>query len=132
MIGVDTNVLIRLVVSDNVDQNTAAREFFGDRSPDDPAYISGIVLAETIWLLRRRFGYSRKTLNELVYKILQSDDFVVEHGERLLTLFDDASSPLPDVADQLIAWSAERAGCSRTVTFDRRAAQLISSMELLP
>lgn len=131
MIGVDTNVLVRLVVADGEQQHAVAKSFFADRSPDDPAFVSAIVLAEMIWLLRRRFGYSRRAVEDVVRSILSSDDFVVEHGENLLEILQSPDSPLTEIADHLIAWSAEASGCARTVTFDRRAARAVPAMELL-
>ena len=130
MIGVDTNVLIRLLAPDDEKQNTAARSFFSDRSPDDPAYVSSIVLAETIWLLRRRLGYSRTAVEDAVRSMLASDDFHIEHGERLSALLKQGT-PRAEIADYLIAWSADVAGCLSTVTFDKRSAKSIPSMELL-
>lgn len=131
MIGVDTNVLVRLLAPDNEAQHAAARAFFGERSADDPAYISAIVLAETIWLLRGPLGYSKDAVEGVVHGILSSDDFIVEHGDRLLILLEEPSARRTQIADYLIAWSAETAGCARTVTFDRRAAKLVPGMELL-
>jgi predicted nucleic-acid-binding protein len=131
MIGVDTNVLVRLVAPDDPQQNAAARAFFAKRTADDPAYISGVVLAETIWLLRRRFGYSRTAVENLIRGILSSDDFRVEHGDRLLQILEEPEAARSEVADYLIAWSAQMVGCSRTVTFDRRSAKMVPGMELL-
>ena len=130
MIGVDTNVLIRLLAPDDEKQNVAAKSFFSRRSPDDPAYVSSIVLAETIWLLRRRLGYSRTAVEDAVRSILSSDDFRVEHGERLSALLQEGA-PRAELADYLIAWSADHAGCLRTVTFDKRSAKAIATMDLL-
>lgn len=130
MIGVDTNVLIRLLAPDDEKQNLAAKLFFAERSPDDPAYVSSIVLAETIWLLRRRLGYSRTAIEDAVRSLLSTDDFRVEHGDRLSALLEEGT-PRAEVADYLIAWSADEAGCLRTVTFDKRSAKSIGSMELL-
>lgn len=131
MIGIDTNVLVRLVAPDDVRQNRMARAFFAERTPADPAFVGSVVLAETIWVLRRRLGYSRDAVEGLVRSLLSSDDFVLEHGDELAELLDKPASERSQLADHLIAWSAEKMGCTRTVTFDRRAARLIPSMELL-
>jgi predicted nucleic-acid-binding protein len=131
LIGVDTNVLVRLVAPDDQGQNDAARAFFAQRTASDPAFVSSIVLAETIWLLRRRLGYSRGAVEDLVRNLLASDDFMLEHGDRLATLLDQPASARSQLSDHLIAWSAERIGCLATVTFDKVAARRIPSMELL-
>ena len=131
MIGVDTNVLVRLVAPDDRRQNEVARAFFAERTASDPAFVGSIVLAETIWLLRRRLGYSRGAVENLVRNLLASDDFVLEHGDQLAALLDEPASARSQLADHLIAWSAERMGCEATVTFDKVAARRIPSMELL-
>ncbi len=131
MIGVDTNVLVRLVAPDDQRQNEMARVFFAGRTVNDPAFVSSIVLAETVWLLRRHLGYSRAAVENLVRSLLASDDFVLEHGDRLAVLLDEPASARSQLADHLIAWSAERMGCTATVTFDKVAARHVPSMELL-
>ncbi|NJR13735.1 MAG: type II toxin-antitoxin system VapC family toxin [Phyllobacteriaceae bacterium] len=55
MIGIDTNVLLRLLVIDDPVQNALARTFFESRTIEDPAYVSAITLAEPSWSLRRRW-----------------------------------------------------------------------------
>jgi len=131
MIGVDTNVLLRLVVIENEEQNAKVQSFFAERNADDPAYVSAIVLAETIWLLRSRYGYSRSAVADMLRAMLSSDDFLVEHEGRLALLLEQNPAPPAEIADFLIAWSAGAAGCTHTVTFDRRAASRIPGMELL-
>ena len=39
MIGIDTNVLLRFLVDDDVKQNTLARAFMAERTAEDPAYL---------------------------------------------------------------------------------------------
>ena len=56
MIAVDTNVLLRFVVRDDVVQFKRASRFFDQRTAEDPAFISLIVLAEFVWALRRHHG----------------------------------------------------------------------------
>ncbi|MDQ6437005.1 PIN domain-containing protein [Mesorhizobium sp. LHD-90] len=131
MIGVDTNVLLRLLIVDDPAQNAAAKAFFGQRSADDPAFISGIVLAETVWVLRRRLSYSRRDVEDVVRRLLSSAELVIEDGARLSSLFSTSTGPGTDIADFLVAWASERMGCGRVVTFDVRAARAIPSMELL-
>lgn len=131
MIGVDSNVLLRLFVVDNPEQYAKARSFFAKRDAQDPAYVSAVVLAETVWLLRRRYGYSRTAIATILRGILSSDDFRVEYGEQLAGLLEQNSVPPVQIADFLIAWCARAAGSPQTVTFDRRAAARVPGMELL-
>lgn len=130
MIGVDTNVLVRFLVEDDPKQNALARDFFSKRSPEDPAFVSAIVLAETVWVLRRRVKLPSATVSDLIQNLLAADRLVVEFTEELDALLSQ-ETPGTDIADYLIAWSSKRAGCHQTVTFDKTAAQAIPGMELL-
>lgn len=131
MIGVDTNVILRLLVDDQSAQCGKARDFFSARSPRDPAFVSSVVLAELIWLLRRRFGYPSETILDVLRRLTASADFRFEHSEHLQALLAEDGIKVTDVADALIAWSCMSEGCDRVVTFDRRSARLVSGMELL-
>ncbi|WP_309085035.1 type II toxin-antitoxin system VapC family toxin [Chelativorans sp.] len=131
MIGIDTNVLVRLLVADNAGQTDAVRRFFAQRNSDDPAYVSTVALLETLWVLRRRFGYSRSTILDALRQLVASAEFQFEHGERLEQILATGDPSSSDIADHLISCSSNAAGCTRTVTFDRRAASRVPGMELL-
>ncbi|MET0599365.1 MAG: PIN domain-containing protein [Mesorhizobium sp.] len=132
MIGVDTNVLVRLLTQDDADQNARARAFFAERNARDPAYVSAIVLAKALWLLRKRMMYPPEVVELALRGMLSSNDIRLEHAERLGELLDTPGSKQVELTDCLVAWSAAEAGCSHTVTFDRRAATAVQGMELIP
>lgn len=129
MIGVDTNVLIRLLTADEPVHHRASAEFFGERSVDSPAFVSAVTMAEMLWVLREAYDYSYADVLLVVSSILDTDDFVVE-GRAALEAMRDLGKPAL-MNDFLIAYLGERAGCTKTVTIDRSAARSISSMELL-
>ncbi len=131
MIGIDTNVLLRLLVRDDPEQHRQAATFFSQRTPRDPAFVSAVVLAETIWTLRRRYGFTEAKLLSILQDMLSSDDFHFEHGDRLARLLEGPAGVSLNIADHLVAWSGAAAGCRGTVTFDQRAASTIPEMELL-
>lgn len=130
MIGVDTNVLVRFLTADDPRQHRAARAFFSERTLADPAYISAVTLAETLWLLRRRYGLAPETILDSLSMIIDSDDFVVE-GREAVESIRAGMGTAAQLTDFVIAHLNRKAGCSRTVTFDRRAAKAIAEMELL-
>jgi predicted nucleic-acid-binding protein len=131
LIGVDTNVLLRFLVDDEPEQNQIARRVLAERSADDPVFISAVTLAETVWLLMRKLDYSICDVSAMLRDLLASDGVIVEHGDELDFLLGRGNAPAAELADYLIAWSGLAAGCSRTLTFDRRAARAVPSMELL-
>ena len=131
MIGIDTNVLLRFLVDDDVAQNDRARRFMAERTEDDPVYLSAVVLAETVWVLRRRLGYSQTQITEMLRQLLVSVEVVVEYAGELEVTLLETEATISDLADCLVAWAALKAGCSKVVTFDRKAARAIPGMELL-
>lgn len=131
MIGVDTKVLLRLLVDDDPAQCVTARRFFASCTARDPAFVSSTVLAELIWLLRRRFRYPNDTILSALRKMTSSDEVRFEHGDALRVFLEDKGRTPSDVADALISWSCAAARCEKVVTFDKRSARLIASMELL-
>jgi predicted nucleic-acid-binding protein len=130
VIGIDTNILVRFLVDDDPAQNAVARLFLSARTAEEPAYISAIVIAETVWILHNRLNYPMSVVAELVQNLLAADGLVIECTEELDALL-STGQPLADLADYLIAWAAKRAGARTTLTFDKRAAARVSGMELL-
>lgn len=131
MIGIDTNVLVRIVIGDNPEQQGRVMQFLSERNLNDPAFVSSVTLMEMIWILKRRYGYAHASILNAVRHLLYSPEFHVEHQGELAKLLDDRDASGSDIADTLVASAGRRAGCSHTFTFDRRAARSIPSMELL-
>lgn len=129
MKAVDTNLLLRYIVRDDLRQFEKAAVFLNERTPEDPAFVGLIVVAEAAWALRQRYRYSREDVLSLMTALVEAKELVFEEEAYLSMLL--AGNPRGDIADHLIAFCAARAGCSHTVTFDKRAAKAIPSMELL-
>jgi predicted nucleic-acid-binding protein len=130
MIGVDTNVLVRLLVPGEP-QRELAEAFFSQRSAADPAFVSLVVVVELIWVLNRHYGYQFQQLHKVIQWLLDSDDFVVEHRGRVEWALANYTRAKIDLPDLLIARAAEEGGASRAVTFDINAAKFVPGMELL-
>ena len=129
MKAVDTNVLLRHIVQDDPVQSARASAFFDERTAEDPAFVSLIVVAELVWALRRRYRYPREQIRFLFTALLETAELVFEEEASLSALV--SGKDKGDIADHLIAISATRAGCTSTVTFDRRASLSVPAMELL-
>ena len=51
MIGLDTNVLVRYIMQDNLEQSSKANQLIENLTKDKRAYFSHITLVEIIWVL---------------------------------------------------------------------------------
>ncbi len=131
MIGVDTNVLVRLFVVDNPRQSEVAGQFFASRSSANPAFVSLVVVAELVWLLNDTYDFSHAAIVGVLDKLLASPDFALEHHEFVSDAVMMAQQKKIDIADFLIARTAVANGSRATVTFDQNAAKSIPGMELL-
>jgi len=131
MIAIDTNILLRFLIDDDPAQNAKARTFMAERTGDDPAYVSAIVLAETMWVLRRQLNYPLSQIFETIRSLLTAAELTIEHADELGVLLAAQNAPVADIADYLVAWAGFDAGCQKTMTFDRKAASRIPGMELL-
>jgi len=131
MIGVDTNVLLRLYVADDHAQHRAAVSFFQARTGADPAFVRLIVFVEFVWSLRRTYGYPNADVIALVRHLLDASDVRLERDDVIADAVVEADSRRVGLVDALIALANVADGCSATVTFDKIAARRIPTMELL-
>jgi predicted nucleic-acid-binding protein len=61
MLGIDTNVVIRLIISDDAEQTRRARKLVDQAlGRDEPVLVSPLVLLESEWVLRSRYGFNRE------------------------------------------------------------------------
>ncbi|SEQ12878.1 Predicted nucleic-acid-binding protein, contains PIN domain [Devosia sp. YR412] len=131
MIGVDTNVLLRLFIQDDPNQNALVTEFFANRSTGDPAHISLVVIVELVWALGQAYKYGRDRISLVLERMLDTADIVVEAHDVVREALPHYANSKVDLADLLIAEINRRSGCTTTVTFDKDAAKRIPGMELL-
>jgi predicted nucleic-acid-binding protein len=125
MIGLDTNLLVRLVVGDDPQQTRQAKAFV-DRhcTPESPGFINCVVLAELVWVLNASYDYTRSQIASAVESLLGGADRMVEHPAAIQASLDDYRAGRLDFTDAVIAHVNRSCGCEATATFDRKAAKL--------
>jgi predicted nucleic-acid-binding protein len=125
MIGIDTNVLVRYLVQDDPVQSPAATKIIEHRlTEEEPGFISIVVMAETAWVLDRAYGLAGGEIAAAIERTLQADVLIVEHENEVFVAMTALKKAHGSFADALIGALAVKVGCSRTLTFDRKAAQL--------
>jgi predicted nucleic-acid-binding protein len=121
MIGLDTNVLLRLFVEDDAGQSARARRYVDTATADEPCLINTVVLAEFAWALARKMKQKRAEVARLLEEVLSADDLHIPDrraAERALSAYRSGKADFPDYF--LAAVNAEL-GCASTATFDRAA-----------
>ncbi|MEM9756416.1 MAG: type II toxin-antitoxin system VapC family toxin [Pseudomonadota bacterium] len=129
MTGLDTNVLIRWLAADDgqSDQSTAQvaaveRAVLGAK---DGCYVNAVVLAETIWVVANLFKQPRAMQSEIIQRLLLAHNVRVGDESAVksaLDVFENGPSS-GGFADLLIGALNAAAGCTTTITFDKRAAR---------
>jgi predicted nucleic-acid-binding protein len=131
MIGLDTNVVVRLLVNDDEDQVKKVRQVLDRRtSAEAPAFIGTVVMVEAFWALDRLYHIPGQQIIEAFRELLSANNVTVERASELRQALDDFERGA-DFADALIGERNRAMGAATTVTFDRDAAQRLEHFELL-
>jgi len=121
--GLDTNVLVRLIVDDDEAHGKRAARYIGRHcTAESPCFLNRVVLRELAWVLDRAYGYGREQIAMAFENILRTTEFLVEDSDAAwaaLRVHRDGG----DFADALIARTNRDSGCSVTGTFDAGAAE---------
>lgn len=123
MIGLDTNVLVRYIMQDDVKQAAKATKLIEALDADTPGYITMVSVVELYWVLTSCYDLTGQQVAQALEAILRTKQFIVERADqvmRALRVFGEGNA---DFADCLIERSASGAGCEKTMTFDVKAAK---------
>lgn len=125
MIGLDTNVLVRYLAQDDVIQSQQATAVIERTLTDEhPGFISLVTLVETVWVLDRVYGLSNHEIAGAVERILQADTLLVQNEQEAFTAMTALKTGAGSFSDALIAELGAWAGCTATLTFDKRNKRL--------
>lgn len=120
MRAVDTNVLVRLLVRDDPAQLKAAENFVGKG-----AWVSQLVLLETLWVLDAVYGRSAAQIGAAVEIMLTHAQLTLQDAEVVAAALGQfRSRPKLGFSDCLVLESARKAGHLPLGTFDRQFAKL--------
>ena len=125
MIGLDTNVLARAIVSDVPEQATLARALLQSLAPDRPGLVTTVTLAELYLVLRRGYQYEKAQIHTVFCALIRQKHLHIQDLEIVVRAIDrfQASGFKADIPDCLIACTAEVYGASATYTFDQAASK---------
>jgi predicted nucleic-acid-binding protein len=125
MLGLDTNVLVRFLVRDDEVQFDRARRLIKrEVGARERVLISLLVLLETEWVLRSRYGLQKNQIMDAITGLLEATEVEFEDEpsvEEALYLWKDSAAQF---ADCLIGAHHRALGCRATATFDPRASRL--------
>ena len=134
MIAIDTNVLLRYLLADDVSQYTKAKTLIMSQRP---VLVTDVVLAEAVWTLTgKRYSLDKVAICTVVRALVGDSAFVFEDNQVVWSALRDFEEAKPvrgkelDFADALIAHKSHKvaadsgAPLSAFYSFDRAVAQL--------
>lgn len=125
MIGLDTNVLVRLLVRDNEDQFERAQKLVRrEAHAGAPVLISHLVLLEAEWVLRSRYKLSKSEIVGAFSELLSAVDLTFEAEPAIEEALFIWKNSRAQFADCLIGARYGTLGCSATASFDMDALKL--------
>ncbi|CAN5815374.1 hypothetical protein BH11PSE8_BH11PSE8_23590 [soil metagenome] len=120
MIGIDTDVLLRLLLDDDPSQVRRARhEASSAEAAGEPLMINDVVVVEAVWTLGSRYDATKSELIETLRSLLDNARLAFENRSVLTEAVNGFESSSAGFADCLIVAKNAAAGCLHTVTFDR-------------
>lgn len=126
MIGLDTNVIVRYIMQDDVKQAQLASNLIESLTVDEAGFVPLVAVVEVVWVLTSSYDLDRMQVLTALELLLRIKEIEVERADvvwRAVRVYRDSTA---DFADCLIERSAAAAGCVRTMTFDRGASKSCS------
>ncbi len=126
MRAADTNLLVRLIVRDDPNQEAAAGSFV-----KPGVWVSHLVLAECTWVLSSVYSFKASDIASVVEGLLGHAQVALQDAEVVtaaLTHF--RRKPAVEFSDCLLLEIARKAGHLPLGTFDRNLAKLEGTLKL--
>jgi predicted nucleic-acid-binding protein len=126
MLAVDTNVLVRLLVRDDAPQAMVADEFIAKG-----AWVSHLVLAETLWVLDAVYSRTAAQLVAALDLLQAHESLVLQDADTVrAALAHFRRKPALGFSDCLVLEIARKAGHTPLGTFDKGLAKLVGTEKL--
>lgn len=122
MIGLDTNILLRVVKTDpeSPRQSELARKHVREVwERNESVFVSSVVLVECCWVLKSCYGTTKEGLITFVEYLLGLDLTKLEHPRETGLALDSFRKGKGDFSDYLIGHIGIGKGCEATWTFDK-------------
>lgn len=123
MIGLDTNVLVRYIAQDELQQSATATELMETMTAERPGFIALVSVVELVWVFQSCYRATKGEIIHILETMLRTRELVVESADVVWQALRCYTESTADFADCLIERSANAAECEYTVTFDSKAAK---------
>lgn len=125
MIGIDTNILLRLWLNDDAAQNKRIDALLAQHgSSPESLLVTDVVLAEAVWTLRSAFDQDKAAQLIAIRSLLDEIAFAFEDREAVKQAAEMFEQGTCGFSDCLVAAKHARHGCDFTATFARGMRKL--------
>jgi predicted nucleic-acid-binding protein len=125
MIGLDTNIILRYLLQDDAKQSRQANQIIDRQlSEQNPGFISLVTVLEIVWVLRSLLKRDPFQIASHIEHLLAADSLEVQNEQQVFEAAFAVKRGTGEFEDALIGALDTWAGCSRTLTFDRKASRL--------
>ena len=125
MIGIDTNILLRLWLNDDPAQNKRIDALLAAHGGmPGSLLVTDVVLVEAVWALRSAFEQDKPAQSLAVRSLLEETAFGLEDREAVLAALSLFEAGSCGFADCLVVAKHARQDCDFTATFDRGMRKL--------
>ena len=126
MRAIDTNVLVRLLVRDDPRQLDLAEKFIVKG-----AWISHVVLVETLWVLDTVYERSAEQIGAAVERLLMHTDLTLQEADVVTAALEQfRTKPTLGFSDCLVLENARKSGHLPLGTFDRQLGKAAGAQRL--
>jgi len=126
MVAADTSVLLRVVTGDDAEQLTTAEAFVRQG-----AWISHVVLVETVWALRYTYRLDHERIMNILDMLIEHKQLEIQAPDVVVAALDlYRRQPALGFSDCMILETARHAGHVPLGTFDRALARVAGATAL--
>ncbi|MBX2808044.1 MAG: type II toxin-antitoxin system VapC family toxin [Cellvibrionaceae bacterium] len=122
MIGLDTNVLIRYITQDDAIQAKKATLLIENELTErNLGFVTLIALIELSWVLGSCYEQNKVSIIRVVEALLTTKQIMIERADLAHLALKDYQAANGDFSDALISRISIDNGCSKILTFDKKA-----------
>ena len=122
MIAIDTNILVRYITQDDLQQAEATENLLATyNNKPQSIFINNIVLCEFVWVLEKGYKYTQQQISSTIRIILSTEEFAFEYHNILWLALEEYELKNTDFSDSLISKLNHNLGYKQTFSFDKSA-----------
>ena len=122
MIAIDTNILVRYITQDDLQQAEATENLLATyNNKPQSIFINNIVLCEFVWVLEKGYKYTQQQISSTIRIILSTEEFAFEYHNVLWLALEEYELKNIDFSDSLISKLNHNLGYKQTFSFDKSA-----------